>query len=50
MAEKPAIFQYERKDEYKAADRYTPAMVTIKVELYIYTAPGTDSSVMPYPS
>jgi hypothetical protein len=45
--DKPAIFQYERGCEYKGAERHLPPTVTITVELYIYTAPGTDSGVIP---
>jgi hypothetical protein len=46
-SEKPAIFMYERDDEYKGADRYLPPTVTMNVDLYIYTAPGMDSGVTP---
>ena len=46
-AEKPAIFQYERDDEYKGADRHLPPTVTMNVELYVYTAPGMDSGITP---
>lgn len=46
-SEKPAIFQYERDDEYKGADRHLPPTVTMNVDLYVYTAPGMDSGVTP---
>lgn len=45
--EKPAIFQYERDDEQKGADRYVPPTVIMNADLYIYTAPGMDSGVIP---
>lgn len=45
--EKPAIFMYERGDDYKGAERYTPPIVTMNVDLFIYTAPGMDSGVTP---
>ena len=45
--EKPAIFQYEKDDEYKGADRHLPPTVTMNVDLYVYTAPGMDSGVTP---
>jgi hypothetical protein len=44
---KPAIFMYERDDFYKGADRYLPPTVTMSVDLFIYTAPGTDSGITP---
>jgi len=46
-AERPAIFQYERDDEYKGADRHLPPTVVMNADLYIYTAPGMDSGITP---
>ena len=45
-SEKPAIFQYERDDEYTQGKLYT-TIVTMQVDLYIYTAPGIDSGITP---
>ncbi len=45
--ERPAIFQYEREDEDKGADRFTPPIVTMNVDLYIYMAPGKDNGIIP---
>jgi hypothetical protein len=45
-AEKPAIFQYERDDNYRNGNNYLP-IVEMNVDLYIYTAPGMDSGVTP---
>ena len=46
-SQKPAIFQYERDDEYKGADRHLPPTVTMNVDLYIYTCPSMDSGITP---
>lgn len=40
-AQKPAIFQYERDDVYTQGKNYT-TIVEMNVDLFIYTAPGTD--------
>jgi hypothetical protein len=45
-AEKPAIFQYERGDNYSKGNQYT-TIIEMSVDLYIYTAPGMDSGVTP---
>jgi hypothetical protein len=45
-AEKPAIFQYERDDNYTNGKNYLP-IVEMNVDLYIYTAPGLDSGITP---
>ena len=44
--QKPAIFQYERDDTYTNGKNYLP-IVEMNVDLYIYTAPGTDSGITP---
>jgi hypothetical protein len=44
---KPAIFQYERTDEYSGAERGTPPVVRMSVDLLIYTASGMDGGVTP---
>jgi hypothetical protein len=45
-AQKPALFQYERDDEYTQGKNYLP-IVTMNVDLYIYTCPGMDSGITP---
>jgi hypothetical protein len=45
-SERPAIFQYERDDTYTLGQQYTQR-VEMNVDLYIYTAPGNDSGVIP---
>src|SRR5579862_8742709 len=45
--DKPAIFMYERDDEYKGAERYVPPTVTMNVDLFIYIEAGKDQSVAP---
>jgi|ERR1039458_6156422 hypothetical protein len=46
-ASKPAIFMYERGDEYKGAERYLPPTVTMNVDLFIYIDAGKDQSIAP---
>jgi hypothetical protein len=46
-SEKPALFMYQKNDEYKGSERHLPPTVTMNVDLYIYTAPGLDSGIIP---
>ncbi len=46
-SDKPALFMYERGDEYRGAERYVPPTVTMNVDLFIYIDAGKDLSIEP---
>jgi len=46
-AETPAIFMAEREEQYDRKGEGLPPVVTLNVDLYIYTKPGLDSGMTP---
>ena len=45
--ETPAIFMAEREEQYDRKGEGLPPVVTMNVDLYIYTKPGLESGVTP---
>lgn len=46
-ADKPAMFLVEREEIYTRTSEAVPEMVTLDVDIYIYTDVGQDQSVIP---
>jgi hypothetical protein len=46
-SDKPALFLVERGDTYARASEAVPEVVTMQLEIYIYTDAGDDPTVVP---